>query len=131
MTNVERSAPTTAKRALLFVDDEEHLLDSMSRYAKAFGIDVHIASSAEAALARFKSVRPTLVISDYNLGAHGMNGLHLLAEMRRWEPSARLVLLTGDIESLAEVDVPAGTVDRVLSKGDGFVPVADEIRRYG
>jgi DNA-binding NtrC family response regulator len=80
---------------LLLVDDEETLLDLLSRYLERLGYEVHACASAAAALERFNR-DPTgyaLVLTDLTLP--GMKGDAMLEQMRALNPALRAILTSG------------------------------------
>src|SRR3712207_4121450 len=70
---------------------------------EAAGLEVSGASTAEAALAllnRASRARPSVVVTDLNLGP-GMDGMVLAAEMRRQLPGVTVIYATGNASWLA------------------------------
>ncbi len=79
--------------AILVIDDEAVLGKNILIYLERYGYEVHLAQSAEEGLATLESVRPDAVLLDFNLP--GMNGLAALARIREFDPSIRVLMLTG------------------------------------
>ncbi len=88
-----------ANSRILFVEDEENLLNSLSFILEGEGFTVFRSASGEAALSAIERFRPDLVLLDIALP--GMDGFEV-AERLRSDPrtkDAAIVMLTGrDIE---------------------------------
>ena len=78
---------------LLLVDDEEGIRLVMSMLLKDMGYAVTTASKGDEALALYKERRPAVVISDIKMP--GMDGIALLKEIKKFDPDAEVLLLTG------------------------------------
>lgn len=116
--------------SLLLVDDEEGIRLVMSMLLKDMGYAVTTASKGDEALAVYKERRPAVVISDIKMP--GMDGITLLKEIKRFDPDAEVLLLTGhgDLE-LAIAGLRGGAGD-FLNKpaSDAALEVAlDRARR--
>ena len=79
--------------SLLLVDDEEGIRLVMSMLLKDMGYAVTVASKGDEALALYKERRPAVVISDIKMP--GMDGIALLKEIKKFDPDAEVLLLTG------------------------------------
>ena len=100
----------------LLIDDDKALLESLEGLAKEAGLELRTAATWENGLALFHILSPDLVIADYNLPGSS-HGLQLLARIRHYRPSVRLVLVSGVVGTaeLAEVEKRGGA-HRVLPK---------------
>ena len=85
----DKSSPPS----LLLVDDEEGIRLVMSMLLRDMGYAVTTASKGDAALALYKEQRPAVVISDIKMP--GMDGIALLKEIKKFDPDAEVLLLTG------------------------------------
>jgi CheY-like chemotaxis protein len=65
---------------VLVVDDEEDARILLKHVLGAQGADVHVASSATEALARFTEIRPDVLVSD--IGMPGEDGYALMRKIR-------------------------------------------------
>ena len=84
---------------VLLVEDEAPVLEMLAEGLADAGLDVAGASSAEVALEAVDAAQdagrtPCVVVTDVDLGA-GMDGLALVAEMRRRSPGVGVVVMTG------------------------------------
>lgn len=79
--------------SLLLVDDDRHLLDSMSSWLRGQGYKVLTAASREAALATLAKETPDLVLADVRL--QDGDGFEILAWCREHKPNLTVILLTG------------------------------------
>ena len=94
-------------RRVLLVDDDQAILESLGEALRDLGLNVDLASSAEAALGRIGGAPPELVISDIRMP--GMDGLELLELLAERSPDVDVVLMT------AYDDMP--TVVRAMRAG--------------
>lgn len=109
----------------MLIDDAPGLRKSLSRAAELSGLTLLTAESWDEGLAMFQVHSPTVVIADYNLPG-SQHGLQLLAEIRRLNPSVRLLLLSMYIDDQDVPEIEAlGLVDRAIPKSGP--DVTDEI----
>src|SRR4051794_3989376 len=88
--------------AILIIEDEAILAKNVRTYLQRQGYEARVAPSAEAGLTALDEFSPDAVLVDYNLP--GMNGLALLAELKRRDPSANVIMLTGHASVQVAVD---------------------------
>lgn len=103
------------KSAVLLVDDEESILNSLRRLLRGQPYDVVLATSGAQAL-EIMATRPIdLVISDARMP--GMDGATLLAEVHRLYPATGRILLTGyaDLTTIIKA-INDGQIHRYISK---------------
>ncbi|AZE93255.1 Response regulator [Pseudomonas orientalis] len=103
------------KPAVLLVDDEESILNSLRRLLRSQPYDVVLATSGAQAL-EIMATRPIdLVMSDARMP--GMDGATLLAEVHRVYPDTRRILLTGyaDLTTIVKA-INDGQIHRYISK---------------
>lgn len=81
-------------QAVLIVDDEADILTSLQVFLEEelAGIRVLTARSGGEALSVLERENVALIIADYRMP--GMNGLELLAEVRRKRPHVRAMMMT-------------------------------------
>lgn len=87
------------KKKILFVDDEQNLLDSLKRslrnYSHEWAMD--FANSAGTAINLMDNDQYDIIVSDYKMPA--MDGLELLAYVKENYPDTRRILLTGQSDT--------------------------------
>ncbi|OGW30121.1 MAG: hypothetical protein A2X56_00415 [Nitrospirae bacterium GWC2_57_13] len=79
--------------AILLVDDEEMILDSLSAILSREGYVIDCAANGEAALVALKQKPFDLVISDVRMP--GMNGLELVERIKAFLPDQKILIITG------------------------------------
>ncbi|MFO7606648.1 MAG: ATP-binding protein [Desulfurivibrionaceae bacterium] len=79
---------------ILIVDDEAQAIVPMTRLLDKIGYETASANNCEEALAALNTWRPDLIIIDYNMPTG--NGLDCAVEINRLNPSARIIILSGD-----------------------------------
>lgn len=95
----------SAKKSILFVDDDPLLLQAMPRAIEHLGHSVRAVANGEQALTLIdQGFRPDLVILDVNMP--GIDGLETLLQFRERAPTLRVLLSTGN-PSQAVLDVVA------------------------
>ena len=100
---------------ILFVDDEQHVLDSITRQLRK-RFKMHTATSGSAALEVLKTDGPfAVIISDMRMP--GMDGVQLLSQVKDVYPDTVRLMLTGnaDQETASEA-VNKGQIFRFLTK---------------
>ncbi|MBS0208565.1 MAG: sigma-54-dependent Fis family transcriptional regulator [Planctomycetes bacterium] len=96
--------------SLLLVDDDRHLLESMSDWLREQGYAVDTADSQATALAQLKKRSFELLLIDIRLGND--DGFELLEWARQNQPEATVILMTGygTVETAVEA-IRAGAFD--------------------
>ena len=89
-------------KSILLVDDEEIILQTLSRFLEKQGYDVAVAKSGEEAYQKLQISRFNLVLSD--LAMDGMSGIDLLKKLGEIDSLTMFMLLTGhgDMDSAIE-----------------------------
>jgi len=100
---------------ILFVDDEQYVLEALTRQLHQ-AYPVKTAGSASEALEILKSKGPfAAVVSDLRMP--GMDGIALLAEVRKRYPNTVRIILSGDADLKKAIEaVNSGQVFRFLTK---------------
>jgi DNA-binding NtrC family response regulator len=89
----EAARPTSgARAAILVVDDEPLIRDTVAEYLSQEGFDVVCSASGEEALARAMERRFDVVLCDVQLP--GIDGLELLGRLHRVSPETFVLLIT-------------------------------------
>jgi ActR/RegA family two-component response regulator len=82
------------QRRLLCVDDEEGIRFTLAAIFKRHGFEVSTAASVAEALQKITSEKFDVLLSDLNIGNPG-DGLTVVSAMRRTQPEAVTMILTG------------------------------------
>ncbi len=92
------------KPTILFVDDEQSVLDGLIRTMRQplKQYKTHFLSSPEEALAFARAEKPTVVVSDIKMP--GLNGLELVRQLHVDVPDTKAIMLTGTADLNAAMD---------------------------
>jgi CheY-like chemotaxis protein len=96
--------------SILIVDDEPDIADlfrqRFRREVRQGQYVLHFAGSGEEALRRFAEIRPELIVILSDINMPGMDGLELLATVRRLRPELPVLMVTayGDDERRRRAD---------------------------
>ena len=103
------------KRRILFVDDEQNVLDGLRRLLRFLRQEFELcfAESGEAALRMFAEQTFDVVVSDMRMP--GMDGADLLAEVQKKYPHAIRIMLTGQADDASTLRT-IGIVHQFLAK---------------
>lgn len=82
------------QRRLLFVDDEDSIRISLAAILDKHGFQVTVAATVAEALQKITSEKFDILLSDLNIGNPG-DGLTVVSAMRRTQPEAVTMILTG------------------------------------
>jgi serine/threonine-protein kinase len=112
--NVESEAPESQKARILFVDDEERILNALKSIFRS-KYHVFTATSGDQAFEFLKRFRVHLVVSDQRMP--GMLGVELLRRAKELSPTTVRILLTGysDLASIVG-SINEGEVYRFINK---------------
>ena len=96
---------------IMIVDDEPQVAEVLATSLQRQGHSTTVVHSGKEALERLRSVSPDAMFLDVSMP--GMNGLDVMAEVRRLKPSLAVVVITGhataeeieDVKKLGAVDV--------------------------
>jgi DNA-binding NtrC family response regulator len=126
---------------VLIVDDEVTFARNIATFLTRNGYEVSRVESAEEGLEQINAFRPAVVLLDFNLP--GMDGLQMLAEIRRRDRRIKVILVTGQGSEQVAVDamkagahdyltkpVVLGKLKLVLEKASGQERLEDELNYY-
>jgi CheY-like chemotaxis protein len=99
--------------SVLLVDDNRDGLLVRSSLLEEVGCRVQIANSGEEGLKLFESLNFDVVVTDYRMPR--MNGVELIERIRKVNPNARIILLSGFVEPLGLTEGNTGA-DAVIAK---------------
>jgi response regulator RpfG family c-di-GMP phosphodiesterase len=101
--------------AILVVDDDETVLDSLTEQLKCEGYQVLASTTVEGALELLRSHCFAVIISDQKMP--GMLGTELLAEAKRLQPHSSRILITGLLSADTVINaINHGEIFRFLAK---------------
>ena len=112
------SAPPRQCAVILLVDDNPHGLIARRTVLEEIGYVVHTGACGEDALKLLGSEKVDLVITDFRMP--NMDGVELIARMRKLRADLPVILLSGFVEPLGLTEHSTGA-DMVLAKSAGEV----------
>jgi two-component system nitrogen regulation response regulator NtrX len=80
-------------RRVLVVDDERGVREALRQLLEYEGLEVRLASSGAEALEAYGEFHPHLVLLDVKMA--GMDGLEVLSRLKRADPKAQVVMISG------------------------------------
>ena len=98
---------------ILLVDDSRDGLLVRRALLEELGYSVEMASSGEEALKLFEAESFDIVVTDYRMPR--MNGTELIQRIRKLEPQARIILLSGFVETMGLTEESTGA-DAIVVK---------------
>ena len=122
---------------IMLVEDDDFTRATLRSALIAQGLDiVHDVGTVKGGLESAKSLRPDVAVLDYNLGK-GPNGIDLANQLRKFQPSIGIVLLTAFLNP-AELDtkisqLPQGSrylVKHSVNKIEVLVKEINEAAKY-
>lgn len=101
-------------KAVLLVDDERPILESLGNYLERSYYNVKTVTSGEAALAEFRTTPFDMVITD--LVMDGMGGIKVLQEIKKINQDTCVLILTGQGDMARAIDALRSGADDFLLK---------------
>ena len=111
---------------ILIVEDEERIAAFLDKGLRANGFTTVVAPTGEQALARLRSDNFDLVILD--IGLPGIDGHEVLQELRSWDASIQVVMLTARDEVDDTVHGLEGGADDYITKPFRFEELLARVR---
>jgi DNA-binding NtrC family response regulator len=128
VTAPEARAPTASERiAVLIIDDEPELLDSLKQVLGRRGMEVITARSGEWALELLASRRVDVVVLDVKMP--GMGGIETLQRIKAASPDLEVILLTGHPNVSSAVSGTRLGAMEYVTKPPDVAALTDLIRR--
>jgi CheY-like chemotaxis protein len=112
------SSITIAPARILLVDDNAHGLSARRSVLEELGATIATASHAAEALERLADQPFDLVVTDYKMPR--MNGVELIARLRKQSPGLPVILISGFVDSLGLSEATTGA-DVVIQKSNNEV----------
>ncbi len=113
---------STESTDILLVEDDRRLADLTAEYFRQNGLSVAVESRGDRAVARFKSVRPRIVLLDLMLP--GADGLTVCRELREFFTGPILIFTARDSDIDQVIGLEAGADDYVAKPVDPMVLLA-------
>jgi len=105
------------KSRILVVDDEEEVLNTLSKFLTLKGYDVYTAKDGLKAIEKVKEVRPHVVLLDIIMP--GMSGIDTLKEIKKIDPRVGVIMATAVTdEELAKRTIQLGAYDYITKPFD-------------
>ncbi|TAL15505.1 response regulator [bacterium] len=123
----EGTAPSERKPTLLVADDNEGVLETVSEALKNEGMLVFEAASGEEALDLYRQNQGIIDLVVLDVGMPGMGGLQCLKELRRINPSCKVIIATGYALPAVPADDEGRFADSILSKPYRLNELIEEI----
>jgi two-component system KDP operon response regulator KdpE len=118
--------PTASRPTILVVEDDAETRSAVVRELVAVGYAVVEAADGRSALERWSARRPDLVLLD--LGLPDMDGLRVVAAIRRDTATTPIVILSGRFEEREKVEALDRGADDYVTKPFGVDELAARIR---
>lgn len=90
-------------KKILIIDDDMDMCNLLSRFLQRKGFDTDMAFTGAKGLAKFKTANFDLVLCDFRLG--DMDGRSVLTELKKLNPHAAVIIITGYSDIKMAVDV--------------------------
>lgn len=107
-----KTSPALHPNILLVDDNRDGLLVRRS-LLEELGYQVEIAATGEEGLKLFEATRFDVVVTDYRMPR--MNGAELIQKIRKLDPQARVILLSGFVEPYGLTEQSTGA-DAIIAK---------------
>jgi DNA-binding NtrC family response regulator len=131
---------------ILVIDDNAALAENIAEILEDIGVEVHLAESAEVALARFDERKWGLVVTDVRMP--GIDGIELIALIKDRSPGTPVLVMTGyaDTHTIArahdsgalavvhkplDLDALIGLVARISDANEAILVLDDDLALVG
>ena len=112
---------------ILVIDDEPGIRDLLDTFLSGKGYDVILADSGQKGLEVFRRARPDAVVLDLKMP--GMDGLTVLQEIRRLNPTQPVIILTGAGTPESEQQIRELGVTEYVEKHFSLQLLGDALKR--
>jgi len=93
MENMPEADSRVLHAEILIIDDEAGIRDLLTQELKSVGYSTDASGDGEAALAKMQAKKFQVILCDLNMPK--MNGLETLEEIRKIDPDAEVIMMTG------------------------------------
>lgn len=107
------------KKTLLYIDDQDFELERRAPLMEAFGYDVQVANSAQAAFDCLNRVQVQLVIVDQPFP--GVDNVTFIDQILKTQPSTKILILSA---------FPSHVPERAINMADAFVHKGDNQNKF-
>ena len=116
-----------APRVLVVDDDPDVALLVKTVLERRAGCTVDVAADGQSAIDRVAAVRPDVVVTDIEMP--GLNGLELLAELRRTVPTVPVIVMTAHVSVDYAVSALRAQADEFLTKPLDNAKLVESVKR--
>jgi len=99
---------------VLVIEDDVAAAEELIEAFDSQGVQAVHAMDSEQALILAQAVRPSYILVDVNLP--GKDGIETIADIRRLQPDAQFIAMTGDMDRCDGLSVGVNGVDAILQK---------------
>ena len=114
----------------IVIDDDKDVLDLFSEYLKIIQVDViGTGRDGKIALELYQEKKPDMVFVD--LAMPGYDGIFALKNIRKIDPMAKVIIVTGNLQKDVSEELDYLSPDRILQKPfevDKIVEAVNEIK---
>jgi len=118
-----------ADESILVVEDEDNLSSLLRDLLEFKGYqNIQIANNGHEGVAKYKKTRPSIVLMDVEMPV--MNGYDSSKEIKEYDPSANIVLITANpLSPFAQKIIDEGYASQVIPKPFTFDELLEAIRK--
>ena len=109
---------------IMIVDDDRDLAESLAELLEIHGYTVHIAGNGQEAIERYRDGNFDMTFMDVRMPV--MNGVDSFFEIRRLNPSAKVVMMTGFKEPMVAKALDSGALG-LLNKPFGLQDMLEKL----
>ncbi|MFP5458956.1 MAG: response regulator [Bacteriovoracia bacterium] len=115
-------------KPILYIDDEQDILELAEIYFADLGLPIQTAASAEEGLKLFDRIQHDIIISDARMpGVKGVDLFQTLVTERGF--TGKFIIVSGHCESQLSSSLPVG-ITMVLAKPIDFEELAQHIKAF-
>ena len=115
-------------KKILVVDDDLDFLESLQLIIFMQGHQVYAVSNGHNALMQYKNVKPDIVFLDIKMP--GIDGYEILMKIKKYDRSARVVLMSGYMLDVIKYSDVEKSVDGIINKPIQLDELKKIIKKY-